>query len=157
MAYTDIISLSEAKNYLRVDDTLTEDDNAIIRMINASLRYVENYTDVLLFNRDETYLVKDGVLKLYQYPINTDLTTLTDYTIERKGLYTNLCYTDVETLDLTLNMGYTDPTDVPQELLEVAYEMIDLYYYGEKDGKPIAKKLSSLSIDALNSNKRFWI
>lgn len=157
MAYTDIISLSEAKNYLRVDDTLTEDDNSIIRMINAALRYVENYTDILVFNRDVTYLVKEGVLQLYQYPINTDLDTLTDYTYQRKSKYTNICSDNTDTVDLTLNMGYTDPTDVPQELLEVAYEMIDLYYYGEKDGKPIAKKLSSLSIDALNSNKRFWI
>lgn len=157
MAYTDIISLSEAKNYLRVDDTLTEDDNSIIRMINAALRYVENYTDILVFNRDVTYLVKEGVLQLYQYPINTDLDTLTDYTYQRKSKYTNICSDNTDTVDLTLNMGYTDPTDVPQELLEVAFEMIDLYYYGEKDGKPIAKKLSSLSIDALNSNKRFWI
>ena len=157
MAYTDIISLSEAKNYLRVDDTLTEDDNSITRMINAALRYVENYTDILVFNRDVTYLVKEGVLQLYQYPINTDLDTLTDYTYQRKSKYTNICADNTDTVDLTLNMGYTDTTDVPQELLEVAFEMIDLYYYGEKDGKPIAKKLSSLSIDALNSNKRFWI
>jgi len=157
MAYTDVISLSEAKNYLRVDDTLTEDDNAIIRMINASLRYVENYTDVLVYARDVDYLVKEGVLKLYQAPLNTDLDTLTDYTYERKSLYTNICADNTDTVDLTLNVGYADPVNVPQELLEVAYEMIDLYYYGEKDGKPIAKKLSSLSIDALNSNKRFWI
>ena len=155
MAYTDIISLSEAKNYLRVDDTLTEDDNSIIRMINAALRYVENYTDVLVFDRDVTYLVKEGVLQLYQYPINTDLETLADYTYERKSKYTNICASNTDTVDLVLNMGFTDPTDVPQELVEVAYEMIELYY-GESKGIE-KKKLSDLSIRALNSNKRFWI
>jgi len=157
MAYTDVISLSEAKNYLRIDDTLTEDDNAIIRMINASLRYVEKYTDVLVFARDVDYLVKEGLLKLYQFPINTDLTTLTDYTVERKGIFVNICANNTDTVDLTLNVGYTDPADIPQELLEVAYELIDLYYYGEKDGKPIQKKLSPMSMDALNINKRFWL
>jgi hypothetical protein len=114
MAYTDVISLSEAKNYLRIDDTLTEDDNAIIRMINASLRYVEKYTDVLVFARDVDYLVKEGLLKLYQFPINTDLTTLTDYTVERKGIFVNICANNTDTVDLTLNVGYTDPADIPQ-------------------------------------------
>ncbi len=157
MAYTDVISLSEAKNYLRVDDTLTDDDNAIIRMINASFSYIEKYTDVLVFARDVDYLVKDGVLKQYQYPINTDLDTLTDYTYDIKSKYTNICADNTDTVYLTLNMGYVDPANIPVELIEVAYEMIDLYYYGEKDGKPIAKKLSEMSVDALNSNKRFWI
>ena len=91
MAYIDVISLSEAKNYLRVDDTLTEDDSSITRMINASLKYVENYTGVILFSRDVKYLVKEGVLQLYQYPINTDLDTLTNYTYDRKSKYTNIC------------------------------------------------------------------
>lgn len=157
MAYIDVITLSEAKNYLRIDDTLTEDDNAITRMIGAALKYVEKYTGVLVFARDEVYLAQYGELKLYEYPINTDLDTLTDCSYERKGLYTNICKNDTETIDITLNMGYIDPTEVPQELLEVAYEIIDLYYYGEKDGKPIEKKLSALSMDALNMNKRFWL
>jgi len=154
MAYTDVISLSEAKLYLRIDDEATEDDNSIIRMINAALRYVETYTDILLYARDVDYLMKGGVLKLYQYPINTDLDTL-GYTIDRYGLYTNICTDSSDTTDLVLNMGYVDPTEIPQELLEVAFEMIDLYYYGEKDGKPIAKKLSSMSMDSLHINKRF--
>ncbi len=157
MAYIDVITLSQAKNYLRIDDTLTEDDNAITRMIGAALKYVEKYTGVLVFARDEVYLAQNGELKLYEYPINTDLDTLTDYTYERKGLYTNICTNNTKTIDITLNMGYVDPTEVPQELLEVAYEIIDLYYYGEKDGKPIDKKLSALSMDALNMNKRFWL
>ena len=111
MVYTDIISLEEAKNYLRIDDDLTEDDNSIIRMIEASLRYIEKYTDVIFY----------------------------------------------DTVDLILNVGFTDESEIPQDLLEVAFEMIDLYYYGEKDGKPIQKKLSSLSMDTLNIHKRFWL
>jgi hypothetical protein len=157
MVYTDIISLEEAKNYLRIDDDLTEDDNSIIRMIEASLRYIEKYTDVIFYSRDIDFLVEKGELKVYKYPINTDLSTLTEYTTERKGLYTNFCSDSYDTVDLILNVGFTDESEIPQDLLEVAFEMIDLYYYGEKDGKPIQKKLSALSMDTLVIHKRFWL
>tara|TARA_R110000787_G_scaffold112981_1_gene221943 strand:+ start:251 stop:724 length:474 start_codon:yes stop_codon:yes gene_type:complete len=157
MAYIDIISLEQAKVYLRVDDTLTEDDNGITRMINAAFKYIETYTDVLVFARGIDYDVPDGLLKLYQYPINTDLTALTGYTYEKKGLYYNFCEDAGLTAVLTLNMGFDDVANIPQDLIEVAYELIDLYYYGEKDGKAVAKKLSSLSVDVLNQNKRFLV
>ena len=157
MVYTDIISLEEAKNYLRIDDDLTEDDNSIIRMIEASLRYIEKYTDVIFYDRDIDFLVQKGELRVYKHPINTDLSTLTEYTTERKGLYTNFRSDYYDTVDLILNVGFTDESEIPQDLLEVAFEMIDLYYYGEKDGKPIQKKLSSLSMDTLNIHKRFWL
>lgn len=157
MAYIDVISLAEAKNYLRIDDIGTEDDAAITRMINSSLRYVETYTNVLVYARDVDVFVLNGLKRLYDYPINTDLSTLTDYDIHKKGLYINICDSSGKDSNVTINMGYINPVDVPQELLEVAYEMIDLYYYGEKDGKPVAKKLSSMSMDSLNINKRFFL
>ena len=157
MAYTDIISLSEAKIYLRIDDTLTEDDNGIIRMINAAFQYIEKYTNVIVDARDIIYDIDCVKARVYDYPINTDLSALTDYTVQKKSLYYNIVNNDGETTELTLNVGFTDSNGVGDDLVEVAYEMIDLYYYGEKDGKPIDKKLSSISIDTLNSNKRFFI
>lgn len=157
MAYTDIISLSEAKIYLRIDDTLTEDDNGIIRMINAAFQYIEKYTNVIVDARDIVYDIDCGKARIYDYPINTDLSTLTDYTVQKKSLYYSVLKDDGETAELTLNVGFTYPYEVSYDLKEVAFEMIDLYYYGEKDGKPIDKKLSQMSIDTLNLNKRFLI
>lgn len=157
MSYIDVITLAEAKNYLRVDDVGTEDDAAITRMINASLRYIETYTNVLVYARDVDIYVLNGEKRLYDHPINTDLSTLTDYDIQKKGLYVNICDSSGKDSTIIVNIGYIDSDEVPSDLLEVAYEMIDLYYYGEKDGKPIAKKLSSMSMDVLNINKRFLL
>ena len=50
MSYLNIISLEEAKNYLRVDIDLTEDDNQITAMIKSSLGFVEKHTNHILFD-----------------------------------------------------------------------------------------------------------
>ena len=74
MAYTDIITLADAKTYLRIDDTLTEDDAQITRMIKASLSQVERITNHILFARAKSYIVEDYSVNVYDYPINS-LTT----------------------------------------------------------------------------------
>ena len=119
MAYLDIIPLVDAKVYLRIDDDLTEDDNQIIRMIKGSLSYIEQYTNIYLFDRDKTYNVQDNCVKVYDFPINSEVSTYTEK--ETLTLHTN--YTTDET-EFTLNIGYADVTDIPQELLEVAYTII---------------------------------
>ena len=152
MAYLDIISLTDAKTYLRIDDTLTEDDNQIIRMIKGALSYIEQYTNVMLFARDKNYIVQDSVVKVYDYPINIEVST---YTLkEVKTLHTN--YTTDETT-FTLNVGYTVVTDVPNELIEVAYVLIKNMYYEKENNKTLMESLDSLSIMTLNQYKRFII
>ena len=150
MAYLDVITLADAKVYLRVDDTLTEDDTQITRMINAALSYVENYTNHILFARDKEYRLIDGCVRVYDNPINSEVTA--DLISENKTLYTN--YTLGITNDLIeLNVGY-DVADIPQELVEAAYEIIDIYYYGKESGKTMAD-LSPMSRQGLNQYKRF--
>ena len=150
MAYLDVITLADAKVYLRIDDTLTEDDTQITRMINAALSYVENYTNHILFARDKEYRLIDGCVRVYDNPINSEVTA--DLISENKTLYTN--YTLGITNDLIeLNVGY-DVADIPQELIEAAYEIIDIYYYGKESGKTMAD-LSPMSRQGLNQYKRF--
>lgn len=156
MAYIDVITLSDAKLYLRVDDTLTEDDAQITRMINASLAYIEKWTNIMVFARDKTYLMVDGCVRVYDAPITT-LVGPNDAVVVRKTLYNTYSTTQGETVDLTLNIGYADPVDVPDELKEVALEIIDLMYYEHESGKTVVKDLSSLSRDILNRNKRFIV
>ena len=119
MAYIDIISLSEAKNYLRIDDTLTEDNNSITRMINAAFKYIENYTNIIVDPKDIIYNVKNGSARIYDYPINTDVSTLTDYVFEKNSLYDIVCDNTGNTTELTLNVGFVDPLNVPSDLIEV--------------------------------------
>ena len=269
MAYIDVISLASAKLYLRVDDTLTEDDAQITNMISSALKYVENYTQILVYDRAKTYRMINGFVKVYDYPINSIITPLAnvfatgtaqcisviatdtitingnlytatagvpdDYTefsidggnnptaislaravngdlragtlgdvsatflanvvtlttnekglagnattlaetgstitlsgatftggvdgdldednIEEMTLYTNYCYGSVNT-DLVLNVGYATVSDVPLDIIQVAYEIIDILYYGKETGKTMAD-ISPLSLDILNQNKRF--
>jgi hypothetical protein len=149
MAYIDVITLADAKLYLRVDDTLTEDDAQITRMINAALSYVENYTNHIVFARDKEFRLIDGCVRVYDYPINSEVTA--DLISENKTLYTN--YTLGSTNDLiSLNVGYA--SDVPDELIEAAYEIIDIYYYGKESGKTMAD-LSPMSRQGLDQYKRF--
>jgi|ETNmetMinimDraft_12_1059888.scaffolds.fasta_scaffold09039_3 hypothetical protein len=151
MAYTDIISLDDAKLYLRVDDTQTEDDTQITRMINGALSYVERYTNYILFARDKEYRLIDGKVRVYDYPINSEVTS--DLESSNKTLHTIYTLGSDNSL-ITLNVGYVSNTDIPQELIEVAYEIIDIYYYGKESGKTMAD-LSPLSKDVLNNYKRF--
>ncbi len=269
MAYIDVISLASAKLYLRVDDTLTEDDAQITNMISSALKYVEDKTQILVYARSKTYRMINGFVKVYDFPINsiitplanvfatatakctsviatntlvangvtytavtgvptdftefsvdggdnptaisltraingdlragttgnvtatflTDIVTLTTNTkglagnlitltqtggtitvsgatfsggvdgnldadnIQEMTSYTNYCFGSVNT-DLILNVGYSTVSDVPLDLIQVAYEIIDILYYGEETGKTMAD-ISPLSLDILNQNKRF--
>lgn len=153
MAYLDVISLAEAKVYLRIDDTLNDDDNQITRMINAALSYVEKYTGHLVYDRNVKYRLIDGEVRVYDYPVNSEVTT--ELTSENKTLHT--IYKKGSSNDeIELNVGYAVAANVPQELVEAAYEIIDIYYYGKENGKTMAD-LSPMSRQALDQNKRFLV
>ena len=155
MAYLDIKPLADAKVYLRIDDTLTDDDAQITRMIKGALSFVERSTNVMLFAREKTYRFINGVVSVYDSPINSITTPTDDLTSETKTLYTNYCYSVGDNSLLTLNVGYADLTDIPQELIEVAYEVIELMYYEKQTNKSHLDSLSSLSTMILNNYKRF--
>jgi len=152
--YIDVVTLQEAKNYLRVDNDLTEDDAQITRMINSALSFVERWTQHYMYARAKSFPFINGCVRVYDYPINS-ATLPTDTKFEEKTLYTNFTHPKDKVLDL--NVGYVSPGDVPDQLLEVAYEIIDLLYYAEKGGESIEKRLSSMSIMTLNQYKRFLI
>ena len=154
MAYLDIIPLADAKVYLRIDDDLTEDDAQITRMINGALSYIERYTNVILVAENKYYRLIDGFVRVYDYPINSEITA--DLVVENKTLYNNYCLGTDNAL-IGLNVGYTDVTDIPQELVEVAYEIIELMYYEKETNKSHLNSLSSLSTMILNDYKRFII
>jgi len=151
MSYLDVISLEDAKVYLRIDDDLTEDDSQIRRMIKGALHYVENYTNHILYARNKEYRLIDGEVSVYDHPINSEVTA--DLTVEYKTLHTN--YTLGTSNDLiSLNVGYVDCDDIPEALVEVAYVILDLFYYGKEAGKT-TNDLSDFDKHILNDFKRF--
>lgn len=156
MAYLDVITLAQAKNYLRVDDSLTEDDADITRMIKGALKYVEDFTNVMVYARDKKFLVLDCLSRVYDYPINT-LNSPADAEVTLRSNYNAYEVTD-DTIDyIDLNVGYSNPLDVPSDLIEVALEKIGLSYYGAKEDGAVRKKLSEDSMAVLYQNKRFLL
>jgi len=150
MAYIDVITLERAKNYLRIDTDLTEDDAEITSMINASLRYVEQRTRHFMYARDIVYNGSCQV-KVYDYPINSVVAPADPlpWSLTR-SLYT--IYPDVKTV--TLNVGYATPEEVPDIFIQSALQMIKVWYYESE--KQVNSQMIPISVtEALDVEKRF--
>ena len=154
MAYLDVISLADAKNYLRVDDDLTDDDVRISSMIKTALHTIEWRTNVLLYSRDKEYLVQDYCVSVYDYPINS-LVTPTTAVAEEKTLYTNYTVSSSSDTKLTLNVGYDLPVDVPSVFIECALEYIKYLYYDSENNNGKSNEIPYYIQDMINQQKRF--
>lgn len=149
--YTDVISLEQAKLYLRIDDGQTVTDDEITQMINSSLSFIEKRTNHIFKTRDKVYY-KDCALvqqvKVYDYPIDN---SETDLDIVYRQLYAI-----VPTVNdmVTLTIGYTSVDDIPSELIDAALQIIKVWFYeGEKQTNTTLIPLSV--IQAIDVNRRF--
>jgi len=154
MGYLDIISLEQAKNYLKIDDGQTETDQEITRMIKGAFSYIEKITNHIMYARDKVYDVDNclqmSLVYVYDFPINS----IPDNATQSKKASYSTIYTTDDTI--TLNIGYHDPTDIPQELIEAAYQIIKVWFYESE--KQSNSTLIPISVeDAISSNKRFII
>lgn len=148
MAYTDVLTLDRVKDYLRVDLDLTEDDNEITSMINGACRFVEKRTNHIFFPREVTY---NGAcqVKVYDFPTNSVVTPTSPFVVHFSlfDIYPN------ET-SVTLNVGYEDPTEIPDELLQACLQMIKVWYYESE--KQVNTTLIPDSVkQAIDINRRF--
>lgn len=148
MGYLDVITLERAKNYLRIDLDLTEDDADITSMINASLRYVEQRTRHFMYARNVVYNGSCQV-KVYDYPINSIVTDPAPWSLTRT-MYT--IFPDVKTVEL--NVGYADPEEVPDVFIQSALQIIKVWYYEAE--KQVNSQMIPISVtEALDVEKRF--
>lgn len=143
MAFIDVVTLAEAKSYLRVDDSFTADDAMITILINAAGDMIEKYTNHLLYSREKTYKFFDGCVRVYDYPINSVTSPdEADMEVEELSLYTLYEYSSG---DLVLNVGY-DVADVPAMLKVKMMEIIDALYNGNENSS-----ISNISKDLYES------
>lgn len=157
MGYINVVTLAQAKEYLRVDDDLTEDDAAITIMINSALAYIEKETRVFVFARDIDYRLINGCITIYDAPINSAVLPVeADLTIENYTLYDTYAFGSTNTV-LTLNVGHVLPADVPNEVRTVALKIIDLLYYEKDTGKTFPDDMDSITRLLLGQLKRFVI
>lgn len=162
MTPLDVLSLADAKTYLRVD--FSDDDDLITSLIYGAVGLVEQETNYRLYQRNEViYQTGKYYYVAFQYPINGAMVVNQDssdtnvYTprlnYERLRtiigyangfwywnawyeFFTNYYYTihadQCVTFILTLDVGYTDATQIPVDLL-TAIKQIITYTYENRD------------------------
>ena len=155
MSYISIITLAEAKNYLRIDDDLTVDDVFIEAIIDSSLSYVERKVNHILFARSKSYIFDEcGQKRVYDYPINS-VTSPTSLNSDLKATYTLYERTNAEDTTLVLNVGYSSVSDVPNVFKTYALYLIDYYYYGKEGAEKESDVIPMWLENTVNQYKRF--
>jgi hypothetical protein len=153
MSYLNVISLDSAKQYLRVDSELLEDDSQIERMIKSALSTIERRTNILFYARDKKYIFQDYCVKVYDYPINSVVSTFNVDT-EQKTLFTNY-QTNTGDKEIVLNVGFDNTDNIPFELVDCALQYIKYLYYEAETNKANKGDLPTWLNDMINQNKRF--
>lgn len=149
--YTDVISLEQAKLYLKIDDGQTITDDEITGMINSALSFIEKRTNHIFKTRDKVYF-KDCALvqqvKVYDYPIDN---TETELDIEYRPLYAI-----VPTVNnmVTLTTGYTSVDDIPSELIDSALQLINFWFYNSET-KNAMNSVPDFVLSNIDVNRRF--
>lgn len=147
MAYLDVLPLARVLNYLRVDQDFEDDDNEIQSMIKAACIFVEKRTNHIFYAREVVY--KGHPVKVYDYPIN-DIVSPADPVV----IHYSLCDLYPNETEVTLNVGYEDPTDVPDELLQACLQMIKVWYY-ESEKQVNTTLIPESVMQAIDVNRRF--
>jgi len=146
--YLDVISLDQAKLYLKIDALQTETDNEITSMINSSLSFIEKRTGHHFKTKNKTFyscaLVNSVIV--YDYPI-------VDAPV---GTQVRQLNSVVPTVDgsVILELGYASLDDIPSELIDSALQIIKVWFYeSEKQENTSLIPLSVLQ--AIDANRRF--
>jgi hypothetical protein len=149
--YTDVISLEQAKLYLKIDDGQTVTDDEITGMINSALSYIEKRTNHIFKTRDKVYF-KDCALvqqvRVYDYPIDN---TETEFDIIYRPLFAI-----VPTVNnmVTLTTGYTSVEDIPSELIDSALQLINFWFYNSET-KNAMNSVPDFVLSNIDLNRRF--
>ena len=126
MTYNEFLPLAEVKNYLRVDDDFTEDDDAIERMVRSALGFIEKRTNHIFQGKTNA--------EYFGSPTKcSDFLDIYDYPFTYSGDAIRLDYAnkvrfkaDKITFD---SVGYQNREDVPDALIDAALQMIKCFYF----------------------------
>ena len=156
MAYIDVLTLAQTKTFLRIDDTLSDDDAQITQMIKSALSTIERRTNVLIYARSKSYLFQDYEVRVYDFPINS-LTSPSDAVLVEKELHSIYTTNNSANLKLVLNVGYVNPLDVPSELIDAALQLVKYMYYEAETNTASKGNIPYWIQEMINQHKRFII
>ena len=157
MSYLSVVTLQDAKDFLRVDSDNNDDNNQITQMIKSACSLVERRTNHILYARDKNYLFQDYTAYVYDYPINSIEAPSSNVTEKEFELYNIYDTTNSNDTTLTLNVGYGSPSNVPDELKELVLNIVKFYYYEQEENKGSKGKLPIFLEQSMNMLKRFII
>lgn len=146
----DVLSVDDAKLYLKID--FDDDDDLIESLIKAAVSMVEKNTEYRLYQRDELIKTSKIGYTAFQFPFNGASVEAMDsqgtYTIKYRyetlrtelfwgnGFWYHDSYNTffnndtyglsgcITNFNLTLDVGYTDTTQVPDELITAVKQII---------------------------------
>lgn len=151
-SYLDIITLERARIYLRVDDTMNEDDSEIESMIKGAFLFIERYTNHLFGARDKEQFVPP---KIYDFPINTiDTVPVIDWNNYYQQNMDKLCHQAKYPVLTEYNAGYVNVEDVPDDFIQAALQIIKVWYFEAQS--QVNETLIPVSVRmALDTYRRF--
>lgn len=137
MSYINQIPLTEAKEWLRLDDN--NNDNIVKLMIEQAASFFESKTNRLIYQRSKDYL-KDE--RIYDFPIadETDLIKHANYYVADK--------------DVTKQVGYLDG-ELPSEIKTIILTMVESSFYANEDED--ITNYPPIVMQGIESYKRFLI
>ena len=150
--YTDVISLEQAKLYLKIDDGQTITDDEITGMINSALSFIEKRTNHIFKTREKVYYKDCGLVeqvKVYDYPIDN---TETEFDIKYRPLYAIVPTVNGQ---VTLTTGYEDLESIPAELIDSALQLINFWFYNSET-KNAMNTVPDFVMANLDANRR-WL
>ena len=146
MDQLNVVSLAQAKLWLRVDLDYDYEDGLITALIKSAVNQVEQYTLQVLWQRSITEISdKNGNLRLYNYPIiavedvvDRDLIEV-DFEIIDTPFYTDVItqrpgYNTV-TYVAGYDWNYDGGSDVPDDIETAIKEMITFLYENRDNPK----------------------
>lgn len=149
-AYTDVITLDQAKLYLKVDDLQTATDEEITTMINSSLSFIEKRTGHIFKTRNKTYYSTPccSTTIVHDYPI--------DNTVDPIAITYRATNAIVPTVNgsVLLKVGYVELDDIPSELIDSALQLLKVWFY-ESESQQNTSLIPRSVMEAIDVNRRF--
>ena len=146
MDQLNVVSLAQAKLWLRVDLDYDYEDGLITALIKSAVNQVEQYTLQVLWQRSITEISdKNGNLRLYNYPIiavedvvDKDLEQI-DFEIIDTPFYTDVITQrpgyNIVTYVAGYDWNYDGGSDVPDDIETAIKEMITFLYENRDNPK----------------------
>src|SRR5690606_1441360 len=137
MTALDVITLVEAKDWLRVD--FPDEDAKITELIHAAVQWVEGYTGLFLFNSEVTHDVTAsescaGTVTIFGKP-NLTLISIDGVTTDLPTVRDGSFCIDSDAKVIVYSIGYLTKAAIPQPLITAAKKFLALQYEESIDGE----------------------